>query len=289
VLESETGGGARPLAVTSLEYFAACAFQGFARSVLGGKEEAFAEDTPTRMEEGNMAHDLLRVAFEATRAEWRARPRDRQKILALALEAIDLRVGDRARGLRRASIRRIRDEVISVLNASVDDDTWDFELAEQEFGESAAWPLLALDGGHTHLKLTGKLDRVDVSKDGSAVRVIDYKRRAKLYPIPDLGDTLLQLPIYARVAARELVRRDAFGKYVLTQAPTFASPNGWEARWTGLGVTTPGSPIEEHVLEIVRSVRQGIVLPKPRHEKTCQHCGSDGVCRRPRFAIPRED
>lgn len=288
VLEAETGGGARPLGTTALERFAACAFQGFAQSVLGGREELFAEDTPSRLEEGTLAHEMLRVAFEATRAAWRERPRDRDAIMTTALAAVDALAGDRARGLRRAAIRRIRDEVRDVLSASIDDLDWDFDAAEREFGEEASWAVLSLAGGQTKLSLTGKIDRVDVSRDGSAIRVIDYKRRSKPYATPELGETLLQLPIYAKVAARELGRRDAFGKYVLTQAPASTAPN-WEARWAGLGVTSNDSALDEHLLEIVRSVRQGVVLPKPRHDKSCRACGSDGVCRRPRFTIPRED
>ncbi len=289
VLDDETGGEARPLGTTSLERFASCAFRGFAQSILGGREEIQAEDTPNRLEEGNLAHDALRAAFDATREDWRERPRDREKIMRVALATVDGLFGDRARGLRRAAMSRIRDEVSQVIEASIDDTAWDFELAERDFGEGSTWPPLVIEDDSTRLSLAGKVDRIDGARDSDAVRVIDYKRRAKPYGVTELGETLLQLPIYARVAARSLGRRDAFGRYILTQAPKSDLPNSWADRWNSLGVTTRGSALDAHLLEIVRSVRRGVLWPKPRHEKDCRTCGSDGICRRPRFAIPREE
>lgn len=290
VLESETGGGARALGTTSLEKFAACAFQGFAQSILGGREETLAADTPTRREEGNTAHDMLRAAFEATRDMWKERPRRRDAIMAHALRAVDELISERARGLRRAALRRLREEVIGVLEASILDVEWDFEEAEREFATGAAWPVLSLgETSDTRLSLTGKIDRVDLSHDGGRVRVLDYKRRAQPFTASELGSTRLQLPIYARVAAKEVGRAETSGQYLLLHAPSAPPPNDWTKRWDALGVCSADSPLVDDLLEMVRSIRQGVLLPKPKQDKSCQHCGSDGVCRRPRFAITRDD
>ncbi len=289
VLESETGGGAHALGTTSLERFAACAFQGFAQSILGGREETLAEDTPTRRDEGNLAHDMLRAAFDATHDMWRERPRRRDAMIARAVSAVDKLIGERARGLRLAALRRLRVEVIGVLEASIEDVEWDFETAEREFAPGAAWPALQLGEADTRLSLTGKIDRVDLSHDGGRVRVLDYKRRAQPFTATELGSTRLQLPIYARVAGKELGRAETSGQYLLTHMPSASPPHDWAKRWDALGVCSNDSPLVNDLLEMIRSIRQGVVLPKPKQDKSCQHCGSDGVCRRPRFAIPRDD
>ena len=288
VLEIETGGGARPLGVTSLERFARCAFQGFSAAVLGAREEILAQDTPDRLEQGTFAHTLLEAAFEATRDEWPKRPRDAAAIVARGLAAVDALMDAKSNGLRRASMKSVRDEVGRVLEVTARDLSWDFAFAEQSFGSPDAWPALVLRDEATKLALAGTIDRVDVSHPPGAVRVVDYKRRSSHYAASDLGETLLQLPLYARVAARAAGAREATARYVLTVLPDAPPPPGWDERWASLGVTHEGV-IDEHAAGIIRAVRRGIVLPRPRKDSLCETCGHEGICRRPRFAIPKTE
>ena len=151
-----------------------------------------------------------------------------------------------------------------------------------------AWPALVLRDEATKLALAGTIDRVDVSHPPGAVRVVDYKRRSSHYAASDLGETLLQLPLYARVAAQAAGAREATARYVLTVLPDAPPPPGWDERWASLGVTHEGA-IDEHVTGIIRAVRRGIVLPRPRKDSLCETCGHEGICRRPRFAIPKTE
>lgn len=294
VLETETGGGARALTVTSLEAFARCAFQGYSRVVLGGKGEQLREDAPDRSEQGLLVHDLLRVAFEATRDAWATRPRDRDAIMREAMAAVDATIDETQSGLRRASNRQLREEVAGVVASAARDLAWDFLLAEQAFGGTEtgpAWHALDLSDHDESMRLVlaGRIDRVDRAHATSALRVVDYKRRSAQLPARGLGETLLQLPLYARVAVRELGGAEASGLYVLTGAPDDAPKKSWHDRWAALEVLAPLTPVTAHARDVVRSVRQGVLLPLPREPSACGKCDHEGVCRRPRFAIVRTE
>ena len=47
--------------------------------------------------------------------------------------------------------------------------------------------------------------------------------------------------------------------------------------------------IEARAIDVVRRVRLGGIAPRPGDESACARCDSRGACRKPRFAIARED
>jgi len=293
LLEIETGGGARPLSVTAVERMARCAFQGFAAQVLGAQDDdPRTDDVPDRREEGIRAHEALAAAFTAIAPLLRVRPRDRDAIergAMAAAEAVLVRGGSAA---VRAAHARIQLEVAKVVDLAIDDNEWDFVLAEQSFGDGAGvtqggWPAFVVADGETRVSLRGRIDRIDVASDASAVRAIDYKRRVSLPPITDLGSTAIQVPIYALVARSALGAAIAYGRYLSTVSPAQRSTPAFDARFADLVTAAADGSTEasRSVLELVRSLRAGEIAPRPSAAKWCAQCGLDGACRRPRFAV----
>jgi hypothetical protein len=304
LLVGETGGAERSLAVTGLERFARCAFMGFAHVVLAAREADLKDELPDAREEGTLVHEVLAAAFLATRELWSQRPRPADAILLRGVAEADL-VLDKWQGHAplRAIVRlRVRDAVRAVLAVAIADDTWDFTLAEQSFGArtEATWKALELlepDDG-ARLSLRGSIDRVDRAHDGRSMRVVDYKRSKTTVrdAASSLGETALQVPLYACVTSRELALPTT-GAYVPTQARDVSvegKPSARASQRMDELVARPASlaltEIERRALTIAKGVRSGALVPLPAHESECRYCAVSGGCRKPRFAMaPAED
>jgi hypothetical protein len=149
ILAEETGGAARSLAVTGLERFARCAFMGYAHVVLAAREADRKDELPDAREEGTLVHEALAAAFLATRELWPRRPRAADEILTRGVSAADA-ILDRWQGhapLRAVVRLRVNDAVRAVLCAAIEDDAWDFALAEQSFGsrDPSSWKALPIN------------------------------------------------------------------------------------------------------------------------------------------------
>ncbi len=296
VVERETGRDReRALAVTSIERFAQCAFRGYAHVVLAAREGEEQRELPDAREEGNLGHAALAAAFQATRELWPARPRENAAILERGLAAADSAL-DEAGGHAplRAIVRlRVRESVRAVLLRGIADTSWDFALAEQAFGTGKPWPAFEVA---PDLWLRGSIDRVDQAHGRNAVRVIDYKRSKSTVRDSSgrLGETALQIPIYALVAGSRL-EASATGIYLPMQprdlADASASTRAEEAV-TALARRegSAPAPIAQRVLALAVEARAGRFAPLPARDAECTYCSVSGGCRKPRFAMaPAED
>jgi RecB family exonuclease len=311
VVTEETGGGDRALAVTGLERFARCPFMGYAHVVLGARDAELRHELPDAREEGTLVHEALAAAFRATVALWRPRPRDAERIVRSGLSAVDdlLEAWQGHAPLRTVVRLRVRDAVLGVLREALAEDAWNFVLAEQSFGprrreDSEPWPahVVRRDDGaarapaDTGLLLRGSIDRVDLARDGPAVRVIDYKRSKTTVraATSSLGESAIQVPLYAVVAA-ERFGLPATGSYMPTQPRDLGQEPSARARARieELARRDPDdgpAPIERRALELVSAARAGRFAPVPASESECRHCAVSGGCRKPRFAMaPAED
>jgi RecB family exonuclease len=172
-------------------------------------------------------------------------------------------------------------------------------MAEQAFGNGKPWPAfdVASADGADHVWLRGSIDRVDRAHGPAATRVIDYKRSKNTVrdASSQLGETALQVPIYAAVAARRL-EAPATGLYLPMQPRDLATetkPNTRaEDRVAELARRAPASApseIERRVLGVALAARAGLFAPLPARESECTHCGVSGGCRKPRFAMAPAD
>lgn len=300
VVSAETGSSReRALAVTSIERFAQCAFKGYAHVVLAAREGEEQRELPDAREEGNLGHTALAAAFTATKDEWPRRPRDAGRIVEEGLAAADAALSASAgHAPLRAIVRlRVRESVRAVLTRALAEDEWDFSLAEQAFGSGKPWPPFHVTDGGGDVWLRGSIDRVDRAHARAAVRVIDYKRSKSTVRDAStlLGETALQVPIYALVAGRRL-EAPATGAYVPIQPRDLATETKAntraEERVAELSTReAAGAPseIERRVLAIAAGARAGRLAPLPAREAECAHCGVSGGCRKPRFAMAPAD
>lgn len=299
LVASTTGGDARPLSVTALERLARCSFMGYAHVVLAVREPSPQSELPDAREEGTLVHAALAAAFTATRALWPKRPRDEASIVEIGVRAADatLADGEGHAPLRAVARLRVLDAVRAVLRAAIADETWDFDLAEQPFGSDAAasWPPFVIADDDERLTLRGTLDRLDRAPNGRAVRVVDYKRsKSKVAQTASaLGETVLQVPVYACVA-RAATGREATGVYVPFQPRDVHDARvsaAAQKRMDELVAVPAGglAEIERRALELVVRARRGEFSPVPRSESECVHCAVSGGCRKPRFAMAPDD
>jgi RecB family exonuclease len=303
VLTRATGGGRRALAVTSLERFARCPFQGYAHAVIAAREVLVLHELPDAREEGILVHDALATAFIATRPAWPKRPRDGDGILDAGLRAAD-EILDLWQGhapLRAITRLRVRASVRGVLANAIADDAWSFAFAEKSFGgrERDAWPALVIEGERELVVLRGTIDRIDRGCGG--VRVIDYKRSKNTVrsALKSLGDTALQVPLYACISAK-MLGGGATGTYVpfaARDALDGAMGEQIEAKVRELVMRPRNksnghglSPIEHRAIALMTAVRAGGLAPVPADESECRWCVVSGGCRKPRFAMaPAEE
>jgi hypothetical protein len=236
----------------------------------------------------------------ATEAQWQKQPRDRDAILARALEAADLVLneGDPESSLRRLSRMRARDDVVAVVEWSLADETWSFSRAEQAFGSGgrSSWAPLVLDDGTTRLSLRGSIDRVDTDIARRAVRAIDYKtsEAAATSAAKSLGDTTFQAAFYASASAVALDATATDAIYLPTNGralrPGYARSERATAVWQQATEDVGGrTRAEARALQVVRGLREGHLAPHPADPSICASCPFDGGCRKPRFAIARTD
>lgn len=302
LLIAESGGGARPLAVTTLERLARCPFMGYAHAVLGARDADVRDEVPDAREEGNVLHEALAAAFTAVAAEWPRRPRSAERVIEKGMEAAATALAalDGASPMRAVVRLRVLDAVRAVMAEALADEEWDFLAAEQPFGMHSrasvreAWPAFELADGDDALRLRGTIDRVDRAHRGAGVRVTDYKRSLSTVrsAASGLGTSAIQVPLYAVVAERNL-GAPATGRYLPTQPRDLhVKPSSKaKARMEELIAHTPGSlsSIEARALELVRALRAGRFVPTPTDEAQCTFCSVSGGCRKPRFAMAPAD
>ncbi|TBR21537.1 PD-(D/E)XK nuclease family protein [bacterium] len=159
----------RGLSPSALDDLAACPFMFFAKRLLRLPEEdgASGQSELSSQELGLLYHETLRTFYaEGYKGDWRP-------ALAKAAEAVFTPDAWRPLGLYPVLWEAVRQRALARLERLLELDLGRFEaegLYPARFEE-------ALDGKSGELALRGRLDRVDLSKDGKRARVVDYKTR----------------------------------------------------------------------------------------------------------------
>jgi hypothetical protein len=108
-----------------------------------------------------------------------------------------------------------------------------------------------------------------------------------------LGETSFQVALYAHAASDAFDVSERAGAYVAVNRPDAVGPKlkkEFEARWATLDARGASvTPLEAQAINVVRRVRLGTIAPRPIEERTCAQCDSSGACRKPRFAVARDD
>lgn len=203
------------LSASRLETFAACPLRYFYKYVLGltvtpEPEKVLELQASDR---GNLMHDILEQTLKQGMKEGWLKARDReaaQKALAGEMEGAFRRFEKEgvpgAPALWAWEKDQMARDLAGVVEEVLRDGEWtplDFEVAfgeaksQQEAVKTQREVLFKLQNGST-FQLQGRMDRVDVSRDGSRLRVVDYKSGSSTGVAKNSvkSGTKLQLPFY---------------------------------------------------------------------------------------------
>ncbi|HXK18358.1 MAG TPA: PD-(D/E)XK nuclease family protein [Polyangiaceae bacterium] len=263
-----------PLPVTRLERYVDCPFLGFSSIVLRATRDEGVTDSLGVRERGILIHAAVAEALLAIAGL--ERPDD--ELLALALTAADQALEKHAgSALRGAALRTTRGDVRSLVRWSLEHREYAFREAEKGFGEGQAWGPLQLGP----YRLSGRIDRIDVSSDGRAARVIDYKSGK---PPSRNEERALQGWLYARKVASELGVSEVQSMYL---GLTRRVPQPTEI-FRGAPADPSLVEKEQFALERLIKLQSGFVPAEPTRPNRCAQCDGRELCRRP-LSAPSPD
>lgn len=264
-----------PLPVTRLERYADCAFLGFAGIVLRASRDESITDALGVRERGILIHAAVAEALQAIAGL--DKPDD--ELLTLALAAADVALEKHTGStLRGAALRTTRGDVRSLVRWSLENREYSFREAEKGFGEGESWAPLQLGP----YRLSGRVDRFDVSSDGQSVRVIDYKSGQ---PPSRNDEHALQGWLYARKVATELGAGQVQSLY-LGLARRVPLP---KEIYNGAPDGTELLERERFALGKLEALRRGVVPASPTRPGRCERCDARDLCRRPLSAPTPDD
>jgi ATP-dependent helicase/DNAse subunit B len=292
---AELFSGERVYAPTALERYAACPYRFFLNDVLRLRdlEEPELVDEIDARDKGELMHAILRDFYAAMKA---------QKKLPLAAEHLEAYRASLA-DISQKHFKRVEREgltgpsatwalkqqyILQDLERHVRSEIgtdWLPEDFERAFGgERAPGFEMPIEGGT--IKLRGQIDRIDLSPDRAAIRVVDYKSGQSRYKLKVtlLGGKALQLPLYLLAAASfyrhiDLARSSAEYCHITRRGE-------WKT------CTFPGATLAErreelaHLLQsIVSGCREG-VFPHCPDQKPPMGCAN---CEYARIGDPRRE
>jgi hypothetical protein len=265
-----------PLPVTRLERYADCAFLGFSSIVLRASRDENVSDALGVRERGILIHAAIAEALSAIAGKLE-RPDDEllREALAAAERALSAHAGSELRG---AALRATLADVRSFVRWSLENRDFSFRIAEKGFGDGEEWAALELGP----YRVSGRIDRIDVSTDGQRARVIDYKSGQA----PSKKDEhALQGWLYARKVASELGTRQVQSLYL-----------GLSRRVPLAKLIFDGEPDSPQLLEreqfalgALERLSSGRVAADPSRPGRCARCDARDLCRRPLSAPLGDD
>lgn len=275
-LSAWVDAGLPPLPVTRLERYVDCAFLGFSSIVLRATRDESVGDALGVRERGVLIHAAVAEALTAIAGRVEQPERE---LLPIALAAAERALAAHAgSALRGAALRMALADVRSFVRWSLANRDLGFHSAEKGFGDGESWPALALGP----FRVSGRLDRLDVSSDGRRVRIIDYKSGAA----PNKKERhALQGWLYARKAADELGASEIQSLYLGLKRRM--------ARPKEIFAGTPDSPELAERLQSAEQalvqLRSGKIAAEPSRPGKCQRCDVRDLCRRPLSAPVGDD
>lgn len=271
---------AEVVSATDLERFASCGVRWLVESVLRPRR---LDPDPEPMKRGSLAHDILHELL--SRLDAPLSPAAYDRAAAELRRVID---GVRVRGaVQRAALRGLEADLFRWLRAECDADTgMKPERLEWSFGRDGdEFPALDLGG----LRVTGRIDRVDVGPGGVAV-VRDYKNSTGYPAARWVEDDRLQGALYAE-AVRQLLGREPVGAvYQPLGGPDLRARGAVEAGSPAAAAAVGNDVLEadafgslletlrERAREVAGQMREGAVAPCPER-CTPRGCAYPGICR----------
>jgi CRISPR/Cas system-associated exonuclease Cas4 (RecB family) len=199
--------------------------------------------------------------------------------------------------LYRAEVERALRDVTAVVEWSLADESdFRFVHGERSFGAGrapagrggeASWPALVIGGGPSTVFVKGRIDRVDVSFDGSRARVIDYKTGA-LPAWKDVGTHVFQPPLYAYAVLLQMGRLSMPEVRALYLDTSKRPPRPLPVEKSQVFSLEALKAAEQRAARVVVQMWSGDVAPRPVDAVICGKCEVRDICRRP-AAMPVEE
>jgi RecB family exonuclease len=283
---------------TRFETWANCPFRYFLTYEIGVEptEAPEAAETLSALDRGIIIHDILDRFVKDTLSQPATRAAtDAEHLQQIANRQFDEFERNGLIGrpvlwrLERERIKRGLLDFLDVHRSRIDERGQRPVATELGFGDGTEIPavILKLPGGRA-VRFRGWIDRVDVSSDGSAATVIDYKsgrgsRFSRIATDPVDRGKHLQLPIYAMALKEwrpEIESIAAEFWFVMDSA-------GSKTVGTSLEIATPR--FEEVIDQIVSGIEEGIFPAYPGEraipgrsgvfaQENCAYCPYDRIC-----------
>jgi ATP-dependent helicase/nuclease subunit B len=239
-------GPDRPVSPTALQDWAKCPFSYLLSRVLRVREvpKPEAVETITALDTGTLVHAILEDFVREARPRTKPAEPWRAEDVVVMRRVIDTRCDEaEARGItgRRLQWVVARRRITQTALAFLEDDTTyrtrfgslpatdGLELA---FGFGDGPPVeVEVSGGH-HVAFRGRIDRLDVTPDGSHAIAFDYKTgyMPEIADDPVAAGTGLQLPVYALAGAQHVDAQHGSAYYWSTRGEEPAGYDLDEAR-----------------------------------------------------------
>ncbi len=279
-----------PISVTGFDIYAKCAFKYFAGRVLSVGESWVRKEGLLPSDIGSIMHQVLRKLIGGSILSPQELMAKTEALLDKELENYERRhgfVGPKWEGQRRIIKRDLLEFVLTEADDFVRKEGGE-KIAEWGFGRIHAEKMdvssnpepLVLQKDSRQVRVTGMVDRIDRSREGFSV--VDYK----LSTSPtrrDIEQGLdLQMALY--MMAYSSLSQDKGvplgGRFAVLRDPgkgggiEFDSKEGFE---------TFQKQVTNFVFELVDSMAEGDVSPRPRDISDCKNCSYRGVCRRDEY------
>ena len=283
---------------TRFETWANCPFRYFLTYEIGVEptETPEAAETLSALDRGIIIHDILdRFVKDTFIQPATSTATDAERLRQIANGQFDEFERNGLIGrpvlwrLERERIKRGLLDFLHVHRSRINERGQQPVATELGFGNDTEIPavILKLPDGRT-VRFRGWIDRVDVSSDGSAATVIDYKsgrssRFSRIANDPVDGGKHLQLPIYAM--ALKGWRPDI--ESIAAEFWFVMDSGGSKTIGTSLEIVTPR--FEEVIDQIVSGIQEGIFPAYPGEksipgrsgvfaQENCAYCPYDRIC-----------
>ncbi len=265
---------------TRLESFLTCAFKFYAQHTL--RLKPYLEDR-LRLEMGTLLHAVLDGFFKKLSAQekndagfWKDRERI-GVILSKDLEALFAESPLASEPMYRQRFLLSRMKQTLLLFARRESECagerdlvpkyFELEFGKLLDGSPAPYPYLEI--GKDKILIGGKIDRIDVSRDGDGALVIDYKLGSRNLKNKIEKGLEVQLPVYL-LAVKRLLGMDVLG------AELHFLESGKRA---ALDTKTIGELLkqtEERIEDAARRIKKGDIAVR---SKSCEFCDYESICR----------
>jgi len=255
-----------------------CAYQFYARRMLGLAELDDVVELPDKRDFGEILHEILRRFHRA----WGAIDFSSMEAAHLAAS-----LSEHARAVfgprleRAPGLLAYQRRFDGLIEGYVDwlqansREGWRWTAGE----ESHSLRLMLRDG--RAVALVGRVDRIDVRADGS-VRVIDYKARAPnvlTRALKEPGEDI-QLPFYGMLLAHRVEGADALSAAYLSFDRAKEGNSGVQAVAPPQRLDMLVSEVSGRLHADLQRIADGARLPAIGVDSVCKYCEMRGLCRR---------